>query len=153
MSYYSSILPSVFVNGAPRALIVETKSNQSQGWEATLLEVLHSCLMSGYRWEVRCLRLKTSTLKPCHIICQLGSALDSVDGVMDVFYEPTFRVRGEGALGPLHTWAKSRDHEILRAPKKVSKGCLKTPPKSCSVVTDLKCGVKPCTILTCSVKP
>ena len=39
-------------------------------------------------------------------------------------------------LGPLHTRAKSCDHEIVRAQKKVSKGCPKTPPKSCSVVTD-----------------
>ena len=37
-------------------------------------------------------------------------------------------------LGPLHTRAKSRDHEIVRAPKKVSKGRPKTRPKSCSVV-------------------
>ena len=29
----------------------------------------------------------------------------------------------------------SRDHEIVRAKKKVSKGCPNTPPKSCSVVT------------------
>jgi len=39
-------------------------------------------------------------------------------------------------LGPLHTRAKSRDHEIVRAQKKVSKGRPNTPPKSCSVVTD-----------------
>ena len=39
--------------------------------------------------------------------------------------------------GPLHTRAKSRDHEIVRAPKQVSKGRRpKTPSKSCSVVTD-----------------
>ena len=31
---------------------------------------------------------------------------------------------------------KSRDHEIVRAQKKVSKGCLKTPLTSCSVITD-----------------
>ena len=37
---------------------------------------------------------------------------------------------------PLHTQAKSRDHEIVRAQKKVSKGRPKIPPKSCSVVTD-----------------
>ena len=36
--YYSSILTSVFVNEAPRALIAKTKSNQSQGREATLLK-------------------------------------------------------------------------------------------------------------------
>ena len=81
MHYYSSLLPSVFVNGAPRALIAKTKSNPSQEQEATLLEVLHSCPMSRYRREGRCLRLKTSTFKSCHIICQLGSALDNVDGV------------------------------------------------------------------------
>ena len=66
-------------------LIAKTKSNQSQGWEATLLKVLHSCLMSRYQLGGRCLRLKTSTFKPCHIICQLGSGLDSVDGVKAVF--------------------------------------------------------------------
>ena len=38
--------------------------------------------------------------------------------------------------GPLHTRAKSRDHEILRAQKIVSKGRLNTPPKSCSMVMD-----------------
>ena len=43
-------------------------------------------------------------------------------------------VRGE--LEQLHIQAKSRDHEIVRAQKKVSKGCHMTPPKSCSVVTD-----------------
>ena len=39
-------------------------------------------------------------------------------------------------LGPLHTRAKGRDHEVLRAQKKVSKGRPKTAPKSCSVVKD-----------------
>ena len=39
-------------------------------------------------------------------------------------------------LGPLHTCAKSRDHDIVRAQKKVPKGRPKTPPKSCSVVID-----------------
>ena len=37
--------------------------------------------------------------------------------------------------GPLHTWAKSRDHEIVRAQKKVSKGRPKTRLKSCSEIT------------------
>ena len=41
-----------------------------------------------------------------------------------------------GDLGPLHTHVKSRDHEIVRAQKKVSKGRPKTPSKLCSVVTD-----------------
>ena len=39
-------------------------------------------------------------------------------------------------LGPLHTQAKSHDHEIVRAQKKVFKCRSMTPPKSCSVVTD-----------------
>ena len=34
------------------------------------------------------------------------------------------------------TRAKSRDHEIVRAQMKVSKGRPNTLPKSCSVVTD-----------------
>ena len=42
--------------------------------------ILASCLATNGR-EGRCLRLKTSTFKPCHIICQLGSALDNADGV------------------------------------------------------------------------
>ena len=47
-------------------------------------------------------------------------------------------------LGPLHTQAKSRDHTIVRAQKKVSKGHPNTPPKSYSVVTDprVQCEVK-----------
>ena len=39
-------------------------------------------------------------------------------------------------LGSLHTRAKSRDNEIVRAQKKVSNGVSQAPPKSCSVVTD-----------------
>ena len=70
--------------------MAKTKSNQSQGWEATLLKVLHSCLMSRYQWEDRCLRLKTSTFKLCHVICQLGLGLDSVDSVKVVFFKTNF---------------------------------------------------------------
>ena len=92
MPYYSSILPSVFVNEAPCALIAKIKSNQLEGLEATILKILHSCLVSRYQWEGRCLRLKTSSFKSCHIICQLGSGLDSVDGVKVVFLERTFRL-------------------------------------------------------------
>ena len=96
MPYYSPILPLVFVNGAPRALIAKTKSNQSQGREATPLRVLYSCLMSRYRWEGRCLSLifiiNTSTFKPCHNICQLGSAPDNVDGLKVMFYRTKFRL-------------------------------------------------------------
>ena len=45
---------------------------------------------------------------------------------------------GKGDCGPLHTRAKSRDREIVRAQRKVSKGRPKTSPKSCSVVTVLQ---------------
>ena len=31
---------------------------------------------------------------------------------------------------------KGHDHEIVKARKKMSKGCSNTPPKSCNVVTD-----------------
>ena len=81
----------VFVNESLRALKANTKSNQSQGLEATLLEVLHSCLISRYQWEGRCLRLKASPFIACHMICQLGSGLDNVDDVKAVFLEPTLR--------------------------------------------------------------
>ena len=39
-----------------------------------------------------CLELKTSTFKPCHVICQLGSALDNIDVVEVEFLKPTFRL-------------------------------------------------------------
>ena len=80
------------VNGAPCAFIAKTICNQSKRQEVTLLKVLHSCLISRYQWEGQCLRLKASTFKPCHIICQLGSGLDSVNGVKVVFLDPTLRL-------------------------------------------------------------
>ena len=49
-------------------------------------------------------------------------------------------------LGPLQTQAKTRDHEIVRTQKRVSKGCPNTPPKSCRVVTALKWSVKSCVV-------
>jgi hypothetical protein len=39
-------------------------------------------------------------------------------------------------LAEAYTRAKSCDHAIVRAQKKVSKGRPNTPPNSCSVVTD-----------------
>ena len=77
-----------FVNEAPCALIAKTLSNQSQGREATLLIILYSCLMFRYRWDGQCLRLKTSIFKPCHIVCQLGSTLNNVDGLKAGLLEP-----------------------------------------------------------------
>ena len=47
----------------------------------------------------------------------------------------TLNTSSPGTL--IHTRAKSRDYEILRAQKKVSKGHPKSPPESRSVVTDL----------------
>ena len=113
--YYSFILPSVFVNEDPRALIAKTKSNLSQGRETTLLKALHSCLVSRYRWKSRCLRLKTSTYKPCHIICQLGSTLYNVDGVKTVFLEPTFRLN-ESRVGRRHKLKSGGKGAFSRVP-------------------------------------
>ena len=48
-----------------------------------------------------------------------------------VQYEGTKSVEGHFTHEP-----KSRDHAIRRAQKKVFKGRPKTPPKSCSVITD-----------------
>ena len=42
------------------------------------------------------------------------------------------------ATGGHFTQAKSRDHGIVRAQKKVSKGRPNAPPKPCSVVTSLQ---------------
>ena len=47
------------------------------------------------------------------------------------------RVLRVQTLGPLHTRAKSRDHECCESLKgSESKGRPKTPPKSCNVVMD-----------------
>ena len=45
-------------------------------------------------------------------------------------------------LGPLHTRAKSREHEIVRAQMKVSKGRPKTPQSHVVWTQTLKCSVK-----------
>ena len=55
-------------------------------------------------------------------------------GATQVFWQGLCGVRV--SLGPLHTRAKSRDHEIVRAQKRVPKRRLKSPPSSCRVVTD-----------------
>ena len=91
--YHSSILPTIFVNGVPRALIFKTKSNQSQGPHLALLEVLHSYFISRYWWEGRCLRFETSGFKPRHVLCQLGLGLDSVHDVKAVFLEQFFQAK------------------------------------------------------------
>jgi hypothetical protein len=95
MSYHSSILSLESINEGPCALMAtKTKSNLSQGQEATLLKgptfLPHVHIPMG---RLGCLSLKTSTFKPCRIIRQLGSGLDSVDGVKAVFVEPTCRLR------------------------------------------------------------
>jgi hypothetical protein len=59
-----------FCYAAPCTRIAKTKSNRSQGPKATLLNVLHFCLISRYhQWEGWCLRLETSNFKPCHVLC------------------------------------------------------------------------------------
>jgi hypothetical protein len=82
------LLPSVFVNEAPSALVAKTKKQPITGAEGGTVKG-PSFLP---HLEVRCLRLKTSSSRPCHIIHQLGSGLDSVNGVNAVFLEPTFRL-------------------------------------------------------------
>ena len=94
MPYYSSILPLVFVNEAPRALIAKSKKQpitRAGGDTFKKSYILASCLSTNGRVGV--LRLKASTLKPWHIICQLGSGLDSVDGVKAVFLKTTFQAQ------------------------------------------------------------
>lgn len=51
--------------------------------------------------------LKTSTFKPCDVLCRLGSGLDNVDGVEAMFSKRTFRLSmvllkscGKGAETP-----------------------------------------------------
>jgi hypothetical protein len=64
-------------------------------------------------------------LRPIHVYNELGAKLShDVAGIS----APTLRA-------PSHT-AKSRDHEIVRAQKKVSKGRPNTPAKLRSVVMD-----------------
>jgi hypothetical protein len=58
MLCHSSILSSVFVNEAPCVLVIRITSNPLQELKATLLEVMHSCLVSRYQWEGRWLRFK-----------------------------------------------------------------------------------------------
>ena len=62
MPCFSPILPSVFIDGAPRALVAKTKSNQSQGWEASLLKVPLSALCLGTDGRVGAWGLKPPLL-------------------------------------------------------------------------------------------
>jgi hypothetical protein len=70
----------------------------------------------------------------------MGVNVGKVDGVELKWYMyiNTTQTIIVSTRGPLHTRAKSRDHEIVRAQSKVSKGRPNIPPKSCSVVTDLQ---------------
>ena len=91
MPYYSFILSSIFFLLmqllVPSQLRLKTTNHKDMS--VPLLKVLHSCLMSRYRWEGGCLRLiRTLTFKPCHIISQLGSATDNVHGVKAEFKNP-----------------------------------------------------------------
>jgi hypothetical protein len=71
----------------------------------------------------------------CQLRRLVSQTLTYSSGITGLFAgspNPKFKL----GLGPLHTRAKSRDHEIGRAQKKAPKGRPDTPPKSCSVVTD-----------------
>ena len=58
-------------------------------------------------------------------------------GLRCYYLQPLF-----GYLGPLHTWAKSRNHEIVRAQMKVSRGCPNTSKHYVVWSRTLKCSVK-----------
>ena len=62
--------------------------------------------------------------------------MDSYMASNGSYFMGTWTILQDHLLGPLHTRAKSRDHEVVRAQKKESKGRPNTPPKSCSVVRD-----------------
>ena len=52
--------------------------------------ILASCLVTDGR-VVAC-GLQPPLLEPCHIICQVGSGLENVEGVPAMFLEPTFKL-------------------------------------------------------------
>jgi hypothetical protein len=95
--YHSSTISLVFVDEAPHTLIVKTKNNQLQRPKATLLKVLHSYLISRYQWEGRCLRLRISVIKPCHVLCQLGLGLE----INDLFRLSEF-IQSQMGRGHIH---------------------------------------------------
>ena len=73
----------------PSKLRLKTTNHKGGRRHFSTSYVLASCLGTNGR-EGGCLRLETCTFKPCHIICQLGSGLDSVDGVKAVFFKTNF---------------------------------------------------------------
>ena len=104
MPYYSSILPSVIVNRAPHTLLAKIKSNHSQGTGGDTFEsptfLSHVQVPTGGR--VGAGDLKPSTLKPCHIVRQLGAGLDSVNGGEGCVFRTNFlgvaKVKWEGGI-------------------------------------------------------
>jgi hypothetical protein len=93
MPYYSLILPSVFVNGAPHALIAQTKKQPitragGDTFKSPIFLPHVWVAMGGSVLEA----FKTSTFKSCHIICQLGLALKIVDGVKAGLLKPTLSI-------------------------------------------------------------
>ena len=77
ISFQSKALPLIYLTisfgyWSSSHVIAKTKSNESQGLEATLLKALHSCLISTYRWEYWCLRFPTTVFNPCDVLCKLS---------------------------------------------------------------------------------
>ena len=66
-----------------------------------------------------------------HIACYYRAAFNDANVLKELHLWPKYAY-----WGPLHTRAKSRNHEIVRAQMKVSKGHPKTLPKLRSVVMD-----------------
>ena len=88
MPYHSFILSSVFVNGAPCALLAKTKKQPiTRAGDHTFESSYILASSLGIDGEGRCLRFETSAFNPYHVLCQLGSGLDNVDGVKAVFLE------------------------------------------------------------------
>ena len=79
MPYRSSTLSSVLVNGAPRALGANHKGQRRH---------FPRCLASSLCIDGR---VGAPGFKPCEILCQMGSGLDSVDGVEAMFSKQTSR--------------------------------------------------------------
>ena len=84
-------------------------------------------LSSNPKGKAYHLALKFPSLLPPHKLTHWVHPLFNKKKIFSLFVK-----------GPLHTRAKSRDQEIVRAQKKVSKGHPKASPKSWIVVTDLQ---------------
>jgi hypothetical protein len=94
-----------------------------------------TCRVSRLSWNKQWTYLGASLLSKVKFASSPHGASSFTVGQDKTFSLPPDR---PNKLGPLHTRAKSRDHEIVRAQKKLSKGRSNTPPTSYSAVIDPK---------------